>query len=122
MLKKGGRVNSEIIAALNELRNEVRALRFDLKAKQHDTKTPRKLRHELRCKRICEMAAATGAATGLGICWECAKQVLMIINGEIDPPKGAEQTALKLRQDTECPKTTKTIWTIINLHHSHPVA
>jgi hypothetical protein len=111
-------VNSEIIAALNELRNEVHALRFDLKAKQHDTKTPRKLRHELRCKRICDLAAATG----LGITWPCVVHVLSIINGDTNPPTGQEQTALKLRQDAECPKTAKTIWTIINLHHLHPVA
>jgi len=103
-------MSAEILAALNEIRAEVRALRLDMKAQQHDGKTPRTVQTERKHKRLCDLAKATGLGTG----YAAATQVLLIWTGTHVTPPGYEQIIEFLRREYKKPLRIETIWRIIS--------
>ncbi|GMU48656.1 MAG: hypothetical protein AMXMBFR31_08820 [Candidatus Desulfobacillus denitrificans] len=109
-------MSAEILAALADLRAEVRQLR-DLLEKR--AARPRDIRMQRRHKAIREL----GQAAGLGPTWSCARAVLGIIDGTEPVPEGLAALVARLRKDDETPTTTKTIYRILcdHSHDFHPV-
>lgn len=99
-----------VLAAIEELRAEVHALRADLAMRTRNSKTARQARYERRCARLREIANATG----LGATWANATAVLLILCGRHQVPAGQERNAQLLQQDPECPKSARGIYRIIS--------
>jgi hypothetical protein len=67
-----------------------------------DSNTRRRLKAARRARCIRRIAAAVG----LGPTWACAGQVLAIIAGAVDCPRGVDRECAELRSD---PKTARSI-------------
>lgn len=102
-------MTSEIIAAIHELRNEVRALRSELAAQKRHDKTPRQVRLERRHAMLRELAGATGP-----LAWDTVEGMVEILCGEREPPKGYESIVRKLQDDPETPTSQRGIWRVIS--------
>lgn len=98
-----------VLAAIESLRAEVRALRVDLAMQRRNEKTPRQARYERRCADIRELARATD----LGQTYACAGAVLMLLTGTRPPPPGCERIVQRLQRDPECPLSVRGIWRIV---------
>lgn len=98
-----------ILAAIDDLRAEVRALRIELAMRERNSKTPRQVRYERRCARLRQVAEATG----LGQTYAAAGRVLAVLAGKQAAPIGCERDVELLRSDAECPKSLRAIWRVI---------
>lgn len=100
-------MNSEILSALEELRDELRALRSDIASQQNKDmrRHATKQRHAL----IREISRATG----LGVTQAAATEVLLIWSGTHETPYGCERAVEKLRKEYRTPLCMEQIWRAI---------
>ena len=103
-------VGTVILAELANLRSEVRALRADFALREINQKKPRQIRLERRRARLRELADATG----MGITWGCATEILLMLCGKSPAPPGQESILVHLQKDEECPKSIRGIWRAIS--------
>lgn len=109
-----------ILAALAELKGEVRQLRSEL-AEKRGMVRPR----EARLRRRHDDIRALARGLGLGPTWAGARAVLDVVDGVQPAPVGLQGIVARLRKDDETPTTTKTYYRILceggDSHDSPPV-
>jgi hypothetical protein len=102
-------VNSEILAAIAAIHDEMRDMRADFAAAGLlKEKTWAKVHREHLHALVCEIAGVTGP-----INWQTAGEVKLILDGNRDIPKGHERTVCLLQKDTKTPRSRARIWGVI---------
>lgn len=104
-----------ILAAIADLRGEVRQLRAELARQRHE-KSAREVRLERRRAMLRQLADAIGP-----INWSTAKEVRRVLLGETAPPEGLEGIVGKLRRDAETPMSEARIWGAISTEALTPL-
>lgn len=83
-----------ILAALAELKGEMRQLRAELAQQRVRDKTSRQVRAERRIGWYRELVEAFGYGPTMSSC----KLVALVLKGELAPPAGAERAASELKR------------------------
>ena len=100
-------MTAEVLAAIAELRDEVRALREEIaiQAPQDKRRQATKRRHAL----IRDL----GRATGLGVTQAAATSILLMWVGAHQTPPECEHIVTALRREYETPLCMEQIWRVI---------
>lgn len=100
-----------ILAALAELKGEVRQLRSEMALARVREKTPRQVRAERRVARYLDLVEAFD----LGATWAAAELIARVLDGELAPPAGAERAAQQLMGDPEAARSVRGIYRVLIL-------
>jgi len=100
-----------VLAAIAELRGEVRQLRTELALQRVREKTPRQLRAERRVARYLDLMEGFD----FGPTWAAAELIARVLAGELTPPDGTERAAQQLRNDPEAARSVRGIYRVLTL-------
>lgn len=98
-----------ILARLDGIEADLRAMRIAQITERLTGKTPRQARVEARHRMIRDLADATG----LGRSWAAASEVLLILCGKKPIPDGLERLVITLQDDEECARSPRAIYRIL---------
>lgn len=98
-----------ILAAIENIHDELKALRLELALTRVTTKSARRVRYERRRDLLKQLSH------GLGIDppYPCAGEIVLILSGKRAAPPGMENIVSTLQRDEECPASIRRIYEAI---------